>query len=95
MMNTTHRTTGVSLAVAAAALLAGCSSMTPSADKEAMAADAGSADMGKCSGVNSCKGQSECATANSSCKGQNECSGKGWISLSQKDCEAKGGTFST
>mgnify|MGYP003483792658 CR=1 FL=1 len=44
-----------------------------------------------CSGVNSCKGHSECKTANSSCKGLNSCKGQGWTSLSQADCDAKGG----
>jgi hypothetical protein len=45
-----------------------------------------------CSGVNSCKGHSDCKTANSSCKGQNACKGQGWTSLSAADCTAQGGT---
>jgi uncharacterized membrane protein len=45
----------------------------------------------KCSGVNACKGQSECKTAATSCKGQNACKGHGWMSLSKADCDAKGG----
>lgn len=44
-----------------------------------------------CSGVNSCKGHSECKSASSSCKGLNSCKGQGWMSLSQADCDAKGG----
>lgn len=44
-----------------------------------------------CSGVNSCKGHSECKTANSSCKGQNSCKGQGWLGLTKADCQAKGG----
>ena len=44
-----------------------------------------------CLGLNSCKGQSECATASSSCKGQNACKGQGMNVLSEKDCLAKGG----
>jgi uncharacterized membrane protein len=44
-----------------------------------------------CSGVNSCKGHSECKTANSSCKGHNACKGHGWLSLSKADCDAHGG----
>ncbi len=52
-----------------------------------------SAEEGKvmCSGVNSCKGHSECKTANSSCKGQNACKGQGWTSLSAADCTTQGG----
>ena len=48
---------------------------------------------GKCFGINSCKGHSECATANSSCKGQNSCAGQGWVSMTMSDCKAKNGKF--
>ncbi len=41
-----------------------------------------------CSGVNSCKGTSECKSAKNSCKGMNSCKGQGWVSLSKADCEA-------
>ena len=41
-----------------------------------------------CTGVNSCKGTSECSSAKNSCKGQNSCKGMGWISLSQTECTA-------
>ncbi len=44
-----------------------------------------------CSGVNSCKGKSECAGAKNSCKGQNGCKGQGWVPLDEKTCKAKGG----
>ena len=44
-----------------------------------VAADAASVH---CTGVNSCKGMSECKSAKNSCKGQ------GWVSLSKTDCEA-------
>jgi hypothetical protein len=52
-----------------------------------------SAEEGKvmCSGVNSCKGSSECKSANSSCKGLNSCKGQGWMHTTQADCDAKGG----
>lgn len=47
----------------------------------------------KCAGINACKGQSACATAESACAGQNACKGKGWIKVpSAEECEAKGGT---
>jgi uncharacterized membrane protein len=45
----------------------------------------------KCSGVNACKGHSECKTVASSCKGLNACKGQGWLSVSKADCAAKGG----
>lgn len=44
-----------------------------------------------CVGVNSCKGQSECKTANSSCKGLNACKGQGFLSMTKADCDAAGG----
>ncbi len=47
-----------------------------------------------CSGVNSCKGHSECKSANSSCKGLNSCKGQGWLGLTKADCEAQGGKAS-
>jgi uncharacterized membrane protein len=50
----------------------------------------------KCSGINSCKGHSECATGNSECKGQNSCKGKGWLpTASAGECTAKGGKVIT
>jgi hypothetical protein len=41
----------------------------------------------KCEGVNSCKGQSACKSANNSCKGQNSCKGKGFVPLTQAKCD--------
>jgi hypothetical protein len=46
-----------------------------------------------CSGVNSCKGTSDCKTAKNECKGLNSCKGMGWNSkASAKECTAAGGT---
>jgi uncharacterized membrane protein len=42
----------------------------------------------KCEGVNSCKGTSECKSADNSCKGQNTCKGHGWVTLSDEECKA-------
>ena len=39
-----------------------------------------------CTGVNSCKGTSECKSSKNSCKGMNSCKGQGWVSLSKSDC---------
>jgi hypothetical protein len=36
----------------------------------------------QCTGVNSCKGTSECKSAKNSCKGT------GWMSMSKADCDA-------
>ena len=46
-----------------------------------------------CSGVNSCKGTSDCHSYTNSCKGQNACKGQGWKSMKSADeCRAAGGT---
>jgi len=47
----------------------------------------------KCQGINACKGQSKCATANNACAGQNSCKGHGWLlSPSAEECAKQGGT---
>ena len=46
-----------------------------------------------CSGINSCKGTSDCKTAKNECKGMNSCKGQGWnAKASAKECTAAGGT---
>jgi hypothetical protein len=73
---------GAALAVAAASLFVS-QAVVPSA----VAAEA----KVQCSGVNACKGKSDCATAKNGCHGQNECKGQGWVNLTEKECKAKGG----
>lgn len=90
-MKTVSKMSGVALAsVAATLLLAGCSSGGGySAGTAKKVADV------KCSGINSCKGKSACATATSSCKGHNSCKGQGWLKeASASACVAKGGVVS-
>lgn len=79
-----YATSGAALAFAALSLaISGATLPTP-------AAAAGDI---KCAGINSCKGHSECQTANSSCKGLNSCKGQGWLpTATSADCKAKGGT---
>jgi uncharacterized membrane protein len=70
---------GAALAAAAAMILSsGVSTF-------AVAADAAKV---KCEGVNSCKGSSECSSAENSCKGMNTCKGHGWVSLTDEECTA-------
>ncbi len=86
----TAKLSGITLASAAATLLlAGCGG-DKAAKVEAPAAAAKVAEV-KCSGINSCKGTSACATATTACQGQNSCKGQGWIKATKADCEAKGG----
>lgn len=72
---------GVFIATAAASLFATTPAIAAAA-KEAMI---------HCVGVNACKGQGRCGTAEHSCKGANACKGQGILPLTQKECEAKGG----
>jgi len=75
--------TGFALAAAAAALLA---TTLPAAAADKMDAKV------KCSGVNGCKGSSECKTAKSGCEGQNGCKGQGWVyKKSADECTKEGG----
>lgn len=74
---------------AATILLAGCGG-EKMAKNDVSSAVAKVADV-KCSGINTCKGTSACATATSSCHGQNKCKGQGWIKVTKEACEAKGG----
>lgn len=84
-MSAVSKLSGVTLALAAAAVFAatGCAN-TPYA----------SAAKGNCAGVNACKGQGACKTANSACKGQNACKGKGILKVSKAECTSAGGNFS-
>jgi hypothetical protein len=50
-------------------------------------ADATDAKM-HCSGVNACKGQSACKSANNACKGQNSCKGQGFMEMTKAECDA-------
>jgi hypothetical protein len=42
----------------------------------------------KCEGVNSCKGHSECSTAENDCSGKNGCKGKGFVMMTPEECKA-------
>ncbi|MEL4179091.1 BufA2 family periplasmic bufferin-type metallophore [Roseateles sp. PN1] len=78
--------TGLSIAAAAATLFAAAGFAT--------VAQAADGDMGKvkCSGINGCKGSSECKTAKSECKGHNSCKGQGWVSKkTAEECTKEGG----
>jgi len=72
----------VSSAAMAAAAAMMFTSVVPTAS---FAADAAPVH---CMGVNSCKGQSACKSANNSCKGTNSCKGQGWVPMTQAACDA-------
>lgn len=53
----------------------------------------GAADTVHCYGVHSCKGNSDCATAENECKGQNACKGHGFKAMKAGQCLTKGGVI--
>lgn len=78
-----NHVTKLALATAAAAMFSGAVAPV------AFAAD----DAVHCMGINGCKGQSQCATAENACAGQNKCKGHGWVTTATaEECTAKGGT---
>jgi hypothetical protein len=72
-----NTTSGVAVATAAAVLFATGLIGTAFAGAEAKI---------HCAGVNACKGQSACKSANNACKGQNSCKGKGFLEMTAKEC---------
>ena len=70
------------VASAAAAMFLAGSLVLPSAEESGAGAKI------KCEGVNSCKGHSECKSAQNDCKGKNSCSGKGFMIMSKAECDA-------
>jgi hypothetical protein len=73
----------LALATAAAALFSGAIAPVVHAEEGSV----------HCMGINACKGQSKCATAENACAGQNKCKGHGWLPVaSAEECAAKGGT---
>jgi hypothetical protein len=77
MLNVT-KTTGAAIATAAAMLFTSLAISTASAEEAKV----------ECMGVNSCKGQSACKSANNACKGMNSCKGQGFLELTKKECDA-------
>ena len=82
MSNNPKKTAGITLAIAAAGLF----SIAPMS-----ATMAGSDEKVHCYGVNKCKGQNDCKSADNACKGKSSCKGQGFLSMSQADCDKAGG----
>jgi hypothetical protein len=77
-MKTASKGSGAALAAAAALLFSGVAVSTAGAAEAKV----------HCMGVNACKGQSACKTAQNECKGQNACKGQGFTEMTQKECDA-------
>lgn len=81
-------------ASAALAVAFSASAMAAEAPAGSSGASIGAGDKVHCYGVHSCKGNSDCKTAEHSCKGQNKCGGHGFKALSAKECLNKDGVIS-
>ena len=77
------KTTNIAMAVAAASLFA-------FAPMSATHADGATAKV-HCYGVNKCKGNNDCKTANNACKGKASCKGQGFVAMSEAACDKVGG----
>ena len=84
-------TTRVSLA-AASALMA-LASLSAQAAEAGIEPAAVKEPLGRCYGINTCKGTSLCATAKNDCKGLNSCKGEGVLVRTKTACLAEGGTL--
>ena len=83
---------GVALALAAAGLIAGCSTGTDSSNANAAsAAEGDTVELAHCYGVNTCKGHNDCGTANNDCGGKASCKGTGFVAMPEKACNDIGG----
>lgn len=86
-MNHHKATTGTLIAASVAALFGCAGNNTP-----AVAPSGTTTASVRCSGINSCKGQGECSTADHSCGKHTPCKGQGWLSVpSAEECTTKGG----
>jgi hypothetical protein len=79
---------GISMAVAAAALLSGCA-MNNGPDQTAGA----TTDLVHCYDVNVCKGHNDCKTADNACAGFASCKGTGFVAMPSKSCKDVGGSI--
>ncbi len=84
-MSSAKKTGKMVLASAAAALLASAPVSTYATTKDNA--------VGKCWGVNSCKGSSNCKTATSACAGKNSCKAEGFLTMKFVQCQELGGDF--
>jgi uncharacterized membrane protein len=88
MMMTNSNRAVARLAAAAALLAVSSASLTSPAF-----AGEPRADTVHCYGVNSCKGMSDCKSANHDCKGLNDCKGQGFKATTAQACTAASGSL--
>ncbi len=82
---------GVTLALAAAGLIAGCTTNGSSTAASSSASASETVELAHCYGVNTCKGHNDCGTANNDCAGHASCKGQGFVAMPVKACGDVGG----
>ena len=81
-------------ASAALAVAMSTSAMAAQSPAGSHGAAIGAGEKVHCYGVHSCKGNSDCKTAEHACKGQNKCGGHGFKAMSAKACLDADGVIS-
>ena len=90
-MKSTKTTTFASAAFAVAMSSGAMAAESPAGSQGAAI---GAGDKVHCYGVHSCKGNSDCKTAEHSCKGHNKCKGHGFKGMTAKACLDADGVIS-
>jgi uncharacterized membrane protein len=80
-------------AIAGAVALMSATSFAADAPQGSNGRAIGANDTVHCYGLHSCKGNSDCATAEHQCKGQNACKGHGFKAVKAGECLTKGGVI--
>lgn len=90
-MSISRKSAGLAASAAFLAISGLAQAATPPAGSTGPALSA--SDTVHCYGINGCKGQADCATANHECKGMNECKGQGFKALAAGECLSNGGVI--
>ncbi len=85
---------GAALASVAAFMALSMSAVAATSPAGSFGAAVGASDKVHCYGVMSCKGNSDCKTAEHSCKGTNKCKTHGFKGIPAKACLDQGGVIS-
>lgn len=88
-----HSVNKTTFASAALAVAMSSTAMAANSPAGSHGAAVGAGDKVHCYGVHSCKGNSDCKTAEHSCKGHNKCKGHGFKAMKAKDCLDKDGVI--
>ena len=85
--------TKATFATAALAVVMGSTAYAAANPAGSSGAAVSAGDKVHCYGVHSCKGNSDCKTAEHACKGHNKCKTHGFKGMKAKDCLNKSGVI--